>query len=88
MLYLFKSVIILYISSYKLGVETTDTAYLPLSKSPEWQSRHVLNSKDSNDLSDNDKTDLSVDGFDHDHVLLPWSCCIPVVLEEFSSKAR
>ena len=22
---------------------------------------------------------------DHEHLLLPWSCCVPVVLEKFSS---
>ena len=45
-------------------------------------------SEKGGDGNDDDDEGEGKDDLDLDHLLLPWSCCIPDALENFASKVR
>ena len=45
-------------------------------------------SENGEDENDDDHDGEGKDDLDIDHLLLPWSCCIPDALENFASKVR
>ena len=54
-------------------------------QSTETQDRSNEGDKKDGDDEDNEDDD-NADDIDDDYLLLPWSCCIPIVLEKFSNK--
>ena len=51
--------------------------------SDDTKTTNTITSDDGDKEGDDDDDD---DGFNHNHLLLPWSCCAPMALEQFSSK--
>ena len=49
------------------------------------QTQTVITSDQAAQNSANVKDEEEYD-IDHDHLLLPWSCCIPIVLDKFQAK--
>ena len=63
----------------------TSSEYFKSSTRPQWQTKDAITSnqaaQNSAIIKDEEEYDI-----DHDHLLLPWACCIPIVLEKFQAK--
>ena len=55
------------------------------SASPEWQTQSIITSDQAAQNNEKMKEEEEYD-IDHDHLLLPWACCIPIVLDNFEAK--
>ena len=51
----------------------------------EWQNPNIITSDQAAQNGEKIKEEEEYD-IDHDHLLLPWACCIPIVLDNFEAK--
>ena len=68
-----------------LGKASSTSDTFKSSIGPEWQNPNIITSDQAAQNDEKVKEEEEYD-IDHDHLLLPWACCIPIVLDNFEAK--